>query len=386
MRENQRKTITITGILIAIILCTQTAGLLSGCDAAGMPGNGLFGTGTTVSDPGTGGEAPQNGSGPQGVPVAGDRITPGDYSKKDNWLLLPKNCDKPVDVFYLYPTSWSIKKATDYPICSLDMKKMRSTAKSNAKKQATAFEQVGNLFAPYYRQVAVAFVLDQPPETRGGYFGGVPAADAEAAFRYYIEHYNEGRPFILVGHSQGAAVVKELLFGYMKENPEIYSRMVAAYVIGYSVTEQDLAQHPWLRFAEGAEDTGVIISYNTEAPEIDGTNNTVLPGSIAINPLSWTRGEAPSPADRNPGSYIKVDGKMKMVSGLADAAVNTARGTVICTSVDRDEFKGKNPLYFPTGVYHSYDIAFYYTSLGQNAQLRTDAWLAAQGQQPGSVK
>lgn len=317
----------------------------------------------------------QTSSQPQNVPREGEAIEPSDYAGKQNWMLLPEKTEKPVDIFYLYPTSWGIRDASQYPVCSIELKKMRSNARSNAKKQASAFEPVGNIYAPYYRQLAVAFVLSQPVDQREGYFGGVPAADVTAAFDYYIKHYNQGRPFILVGHSQGAAVVKELLFHYMKENPEVYRRMVAAYVIGYSVTEQELADYPWLKFAQGAEDTGVIISYNTEAPEVKGTNNTLLPGSVAINPISWTRSETPAPPERNPGSYIKVNGQMTTVKGLADAAVNLERGTVICSSIDPKEFKGKNAAFFPAGVYHSFDIALYYYSLRQNAQLRSDVFL-----------
>jgi hypothetical protein len=50
----------------------------------------------------------------------------------------------------------------------------------------------------------------------------------------------------------------------MAENPKVYDNMIAAYVIGYSVTEDDLIKYPHLKFAESAKDTGVIISYNTE--------------------------------------------------------------------------------------------------------------------------
>ncbi len=43
------------------------------------------------------------------------------------------------------------------------------------------------------------------------------------------------------------------------------------------------------KFAKGAKDIGVIISYNTEAPQVAGKNPVVLPGAMAINPITWTR-------------------------------------------------------------------------------------------------
>ena len=83
---------------------------------------------------------------------------------------------------------------------------------------------------------------------------------------YYFENYNNGKPFILAGHSQGSQILTMILSDYMKEHPEHYKNMIAAYVIGYSVTDKYLAANPHLKFAEGADDTGVIISYNTEGP------------------------------------------------------------------------------------------------------------------------
>jgi hypothetical protein len=47
----------------------------------------------------------------------------------------------------------------------------------------------------------------------------------------YIKNYNDGRPFILASHSQGPNVMIYLLAEYMKDNPEVYSRMVAAPLI-----------------------------------------------------------------------------------------------------------------------------------------------------------
>ena len=54
----------------------------------------------------------------------------------------------------------------------------------------------------------------------------------------------------------------------MKDHPEVYSRMIAAYVIGNPVTQASLDNNPHLKFATGPDDTGVIISYNTEAPNV----------------------------------------------------------------------------------------------------------------------
>ena len=90
-----------------------------------------------------------------------------------------------------------------------------SNAKLAYDQQATAFETVGNIYAPYYRQDNLSSV------NREETIAGIPTTDATAAFDYYIKHYNNGRPFILVGHSQGSDVMSNILSGYLKEHPAV---------------------------------------------------------------------------------------------------------------------------------------------------------------------
>jgi hypothetical protein len=293
-----------------------------------------------------------------------------DYSKTEHWLSVPVVVDKKVDVFYLYPTSWH-KVSPDEPnICSIDNPTMLVGAKAAYGKQATAFETVGNVYAPYYRQI------DLSPVDREKRVGGLPTQDAVAAFDYYIKNYNNGRPFILAGHSQGANVLSNLLAGYMQEHPEVYARMVAAYVIGYSVTAPYLAANPHLKFAEGPDDTGVIISYNTEAPDVAaGTNPVVLPGGIAINPITWTRDETLAAASENLGSIMPADGVFVPVMNYADARVDKAKGVVVCSTADADELSRPGLV---KGVYHNYDYPFYYYNLRQNAANRVEHFLTKQ--------
>ncbi len=106
------------------------------------------------------------------------------------------------------------------------------------------------------------------------------------AFLYYLEELNEGRPFILAGHSQGSHALL-LLMEELFSDPELQKNLVAAYLPGYSVTEQDLIDYPHLRFAAGEDDTGVIISWNTEGEYVQGNNPVVLSDALVINPLNW---------------------------------------------------------------------------------------------------
>ena len=86
-------------------------------------------------------------------------------------------------------------------------------------------------------------------------------------------------------------MIKQILTDYFKTNENLKNRMIAAYIFGYSVTKKDLEENPHLRFANNEYDTGVIISYNTESPDFNGYNPTLLEDSIAINPITWTTEE-----------------------------------------------------------------------------------------------
>ncbi|MBP6872985.1 MAG: DUF3089 domain-containing protein [Bacteroidales bacterium] len=301
--------------------------------------------------------------------------TPVDYSLVEHWLSVPAP-EKDVDIFYLYPTAWQKINPDDPNICDIDNPMMLSGSASAYHRQATAFVTTGNVFAPYYRQADAQYTLSLPEAQRDSVIGGIPALDATAAFDYYINHFNNGRPFILAGHSQGSNILLFLLSGYLKQHPDVYSRMIAAYVIGYPVTQAYLTANPHLKFAERADDTGVIISYNTQSPAVIPGHNPVVSDivGLVINPITWTRDETPATTDEGLGSYMPdQEGVFVQVPQYADARIDTGQGVLICsTAVDSTLYLGFGP-----GVYHSYDYPFYYFNLRENAGLRAGKISAA---------
>ncbi len=293
-----------------------------------------------------------------------------DYSKPDNWLRIPATPDKKLDVFYLYPTTYN-SETTIY--ADINDAGMRSGAAMMEQKQASAFATAGNIYIPFYRQVSMV-ISTLPMEEQNRYFDSIPGRDVLAAFDYYIKHYNSGRPFIIASHSQGSIhAIRSLLAKYMRQHPDVHNRMIAAYTIGYSVTAQDMQDNPHLKFATGADDTGVIISYNTEMPGMTVDSPIVLAGSIAINPINWKRDATPATAAENlPSRLANADGTFTDMPHYADAKVNTTRGVVECASVDPD--KHSMPAPFPYGSYHGGDYEFYYYSLRRNAEDRAKVY------------
>ena len=306
------------------------------------------------------------------LPLASCKKNGIDYAQAAHWLTLPVPGLLKVDVFYFYPTAWT-SKDTDPQICSIDEPTMLTQAPAAFARQATAFDTVGNIYAPYYRQDNLSAT------DRLKVISGTPTSDGVAAFDYYIRHYNNGRPFILAGHSQGSNVLNNLLAEYIKDHPEILKNMIAAYVIGFPITAEYMAANPHLKFAQGPDDTGVIISYNTEAPDVLPGTNPVLSGMVGlvINPITWTREETLAPTSLGLGSYLP-DPTTKAfvpVPQYADAKIDKTNGVLICSTADENALL---PLTaeLGKGVYHSFDYDFYYYNLRANAQNRVNKFLS----------
>jgi hypothetical protein len=309
------------------------------------------------------------------------------YHKRSNWLARPAHPTHKVDVFYVYPTAYS-RTSPDGPIVGpITDAGMRAKARAAFTRQAWAFRPYADIYAPYYRQADADYALALLPAQRARLIGNVPARCVIQAFDYYVRHLNRGRPFILAGHSQGSQVLEFLLARYMKAHPKVYERMIAAYVVGYSVTPTYLLNHPHLKFTKGPSDTGVIISWNTEAPTIAAPNPVVLPGGVSVNPITWTRGQTEAPASRSLGSIeldpstggtpvLDPDGSIKRFTDLADARVDKSKGVVICSSIDATQPPYFIPGGFPMGVLHTFDYPLYFFDVRANALDRIQHFFA----------
>ena len=258
-----------------------------------------------------------------------------DYSQKASWCRIPE-ITKEFDTFYIPATNYTIGSYEDGApdFASLDNEEMIEGIEDECEAHASVFATSTNVFVPYYRQAGLRYEEECWKKTGNmcTALTGTPYTDITAALDYYFENYNGGRPFIIAGHSQGSAMTKLVLMGYFKEHPEYYKRMIAAYVIGYAVTQEDLDANPHLKFATGESDTGVIISWNTEGSgNADAKNMVWMPGAISINPLNWKRDDTYAPASLNLGSYMLDPNtfERKMTDVNADAQVNVDRGVVV---------------------------------------------------------
>ena len=306
-----------------------------------------------------------------------------DYSQAENWLDVPAamvkdgvldataaDSLKAVDVFYIYPTVTGFRPETE--VCDMTDTMMIAGAQMVRQIQTGVFDESCNVFMPIYRQIS----MPKPGSDYRAIIDYVSKFDATDALDYYLTNLNQGRPFILAGHSQGASVLIALLENYMTKHPEALKRMVAAYPIGFAVTKDWLAK-TGLKFAEGATDTGVIVSWNTEGPaNLKEKNMTLAEGGISINPINWKRDDTYADVKENLGS-LNVEGKL-VTPGLADARVDTVRGSVVVTTIANKELyaiPADGAVMFGPESYHLHDYGFFFNNMKQNVADRIKAFL-----------
>lgn len=271
------------------------------------------------------------------------------YSDSTQWYTVWK--DGVADLFYIISTETSdyllngdtchYANTYDRKSCPRMLVEMRAVD--------SLFGGKVNYFSPYYRQATMqSWVTEELALSRLP----VPLSDVRRSWDYYLRHMNQGRPFILAGFSQGAHAMTDL----MRSMPDsIARRMVAAYSIGYKVTQGDIDTCRHIRGAEGATDLGVTICYNSvRAPEcaipiVSGGN------VLCINPVNWRTDTVSACFGDSLTARCDPESHLVIVSGYRQ--------------------KSLLPIIGREGNYHDLELKFYYPYIRQNMADRVDAYL-----------
>ena len=293
-----------------------------------------------------------------------------DYSSADNWVYFGVGDDKDVDLFLVCPTVDTL----DEEFMSLDNDVMKGYFAGALEMERGLYEESTRMYAPYYRQMAMnGYELDLTERERRL---AIAYKDVSDAFAYYLENENNGRPIILAGFSQGADMVYRLMEEYFGSE-EMQQRLVAAYPIGWACTEDMVKEYPQIKPAQSADDLGVVISFDCEAPEVTDTIiNPAGQKAYCINPLNWKTDSTPADKSLNMGSrFMKSSGKIKSeAEQLCGCYIDEERGALKVTDVTPEEYPAVISI-FPDGAYHIYDYQFFFKNLQENVQHRVELYM-----------
>ena len=188
---------------------------------------------------------------PPPVPVA---QSANDYSKPETWLCRPGRKDAcaadqsttivaadgkltteafnanpaaPIDCFYVYPT------------VSLDgtPNSDMTAGPEELAVISTQFARFGSqcrAYAPLYRQVTLGSLRATMAGKQTTADRALAYNDVLNAWNYYLEHDNKGRGVVLIGHSQGAGILTQLIKSEIDGNP-VQSQIVSALLLGTSL-------------------------------------------------------------------------------------------------------------------------------------------------------
>lgn len=192
-----------------------------------------------------------------------------DYAMESSWAALfpradeadvaPPNTLYPeaqaragIDVFFIHPTCYAKRNFWNGPIDDPDVK---NSVSGILMFQASVFNASARVYAPRYRQFGLYAALERET-TSGMQAFELAYSDIERAFDYYIKNYNQDRPFILAGHSQGSIHGSRLLQKKIIGTP-LQSKLVAAYLIGMTIPNDLSGIEP----SKSATDLGKVINW-----------------------------------------------------------------------------------------------------------------------------
>jgi hypothetical protein len=208
------------------------------------------------------------------------------------------------DCFYVYPTVYLVGNGNNWTNLS-DI----SNVLDALMAQGARMSRICEVYAPLYRQVAIAPNLVVPGDAgasgptgeggtgEGGTDATAPdstapgantgdasgansgsgplsgpgfmnaAADVNAAFKYYLDHFNKGRKFVLMGHSQGSGMLINVMQTQIDNSDQLRSQLISALIIGGGVTvaqgQTTGGSFQHIPICTSPDETGCTIAYSS---------------------------------------------------------------------------------------------------------------------------
>lgn len=338
---------------------------------------------------------------PGGEFVAQERLADNAYQSTDMWISRPGiGIDDParwqpatrgearkmpvVDegdadfaVFFVHPTSYIERTSWN---AALDDAQSGRIAEVYVRGMASPFNQASEIWAPKYRQATFGAFLTDSPDAEAAI--DTAYEDVAQAFDFFIDSIAADTPIVLVGHSQGALHLMNLLQQEIA-GTALEDRIAAAYLVGWPISvAHDLPAlglpacatagqanciASWSSYAEPADPSALIETYS-ESRGLDGN----LRGDSSIvctNPISGTA-NGTAPASANLGTLVPdtdlTDGELvpQYVPARCDE-----RGLLLIGAPPE-----MGAAVLPGNNYHVYDIPLFWRNLQRDVAQRVESW------------
>jgi hypothetical protein len=319
----------------------------------------------------------------------------GAYDRADMWIARPDIPNHPglwtppgvpptdkaeSALFFIHPTSYLEKSQWNAP---LEHEESQWRARLFVRSQASAFNDIAEVWAPKYRQATFgAFLTTQADAQKALDFA---YRDILTAFEAFLARVPKDRALILAGHSQGSLHLMRLLADRIAGKPEA-KRVVAAYVVGWPISTTADLPFLGLPACERRDQAGCVLSWQSFGEPADpalitdvydaSSGRTDLPraGSpmLCVNPLTGLSG-GKAPAEANVGTLIP---NADLTAGELKAPGVPARCDVRGFLLIGDDPPDLGPYVLPGNNYHVYDYALFWMNVRADAAARLAAFKA----------
>jgi hypothetical protein len=320
-----------------------------------------------------------------------------DYRHADMWLAHPGMANDPArwlpkgftaepeaapraSVFFIHPTSYLSKAHWNAPLADGDA---NLRAKLFVRSQASAFNHLGAIWAPRYRQATIGAFLSKRPDAEDAI--ALAYRDVLAAFEQFLKEAPADRPIILAAHSQGSLHLTRLLRERVAGTP-LAKRIAAAYVIGWPLSTTIDVPKMGLPACAKATDSGCILAWQSFAEPAGtdqlmaiydasmGPNGQSRAGTpiLCVNPITGNQGDA-APASANLGTMIP---EATLMSARIEPGLTPARCDPDGLLLIGEAPPAMPPFVLPGNNYHVFDYALFWSNMRADAERRLKGFLA----------
>ncbi|MEI9851589.1 MAG: DUF3089 domain-containing protein [Sphingomonas sp.] len=285
--------------------------------------------------------------------------------------------DPPAAVFFIHPTSFLDRTRWNAPFDNVEA---NGRAEIFLRGQASAFNGVGAIWAPRYRQATFGAFLTSKEQARQAL--DFAYRDVAAGFDAFLEQAGD-RPIILAGHSQGALHLSRLLAERVAGTP-LAKRVVAAYVVGWPVSVTADLPKLGLPACSGPDEAGCLLSWQSFAEPADpalildtfdatkGFTGQPRAGTpmVCTNPITGKPDDS-APAEANLGTLVP-DRDLKsahLEPGRVPARCD-GRGLLMIGAAPPD----LGPYVLPGNNYHVFDYSLFWANVRADAARRLAAF------------